>query len=250
MMAKAGRPKGSKSTVKGHKNYVLAKRIKRAEFISDEALRKYNDPNSTPEEKAEAWKTHLAAEERLTNIGLAQNKLKEKELIHPRGNEPVVTEYNPANDSEPDCTCGGLQFCSSNCPHELWEVRQYKYRAEHPELAPTPTAAPVVEAPKIEPPKPAPVLEDFLNDLQLDAWAEPAPVVRKPVVARTLVAKIPAMPKITPEPDPNLSPTDAFLWKHFGNFIRQFGGVLDADVRRGCIQLVNANPGLKMEFAS
>jgi len=56
------------------------------------------------------------------------------------------------------------------------------------------------------------------------------------------------MPKIMLV-DPKLSPTDAFLWEHFRDFIQQLGGVLDADVRRGCMALVNGNPGLKASFA-
>jgi hypothetical protein len=94
--------------------------------------------------------------------------------------------YHPLKDPKPECTCGGLQFCSQDCAVTKWERRQDEYYAANPKKATTPTPAP---APKIEPPKPAPVLEDFLNELQLDAWAEPAPV-RKPVVARKPVPKI------------------------------------------------------------
>lgn len=224
----AGRPKGSKDSVIAARNPALTQAERDLTFIRDESKKQYDDPQSKPEVKAAAWEKYNAAVNRLADIGLKRQELLIKREIHSGDRKKAAApEYDPAKDSEPECDlrCSWLS-CVAGCKRAAWKSRQDAYYDAHSELAPTPTAAPG----KVEPTKPAPVV------------AAPKPV-----------AKIAPMPTITPRPavpsGPPLSVIDAFLMKHFGDFVRQYcGGVLDADARRSIMTLLNGDPGVKANW--
>lgn len=172
-----GRPKGSKTSFKGSRNKAFAKREKKAEFISAESLKTYNDPKSSPEVKAEAWQTHLAMEKRLTKIAVERQKQKARD----QRKTIAALKFDPTG-AEPEClkTCGVIS-CAPGCPRDDWDTRRHAYYEANPESKPKPEpkSAPVVIA------EPTFIMEEAEE-------IEPAPVVRTP---RPIVKPAPVIRK-------------------------------------------------------